>query len=384
MDTQGIIVLIALFLVIMSSNRLNKKLSVIDLFCGCGGLSLGFQQAGFDVLLGIDNDKAALKTFRKNHNNSIIIDNDINYVTSSEIISLINRKTVDVIVGGPPCQGLSLSGPRKFNDSRNHLFLSFVRIASELKPKAIVLENVPGIASLYKGEIKNAIINEFDKIGYKASMYFLHAVDYGVPQIRKRIFFIGFRDSKTRFMPPYPTNGENGILLSKKLHRFVTCGDALSDLPLLTHSLGVDVQEYISEPANTYQKLMRKGSKKVYNHIGTNHSDKIKNIISLVPEGGNYKDLPEEYKKTRNFNIAWTRYHRNLPAYTIDTGHRHYFHYKYNRVPTVREHARLQSFPDTFIFYGSKGQQNRQVGNAVPPLLGTAIAREIKKCLECM
>ncbi|MFC1678002.1 DNA cytosine methyltransferase [Planctomycetota bacterium] len=358
-----------------------RKPKAIDLFCGCGGLSLGLQQAGFDVLLGIDNDKAALRTFVENHNNPKIIDKDIDDVNTSEIINLIGRQSVDVIVGGPPCQGLSLSGPRKFYDPRNHLFLSYVRIASELKPKAIVLENVPGIASLFKGEIKKAIINEFEKIGYKVSMFLLHAVDYGVPQIRKRVFFVGFKNHKMHFVPPSPTHGENGTLLSKGLESFSTCGDALSDLPPLIDSLGNDTQEYASDPTNTYQKLMRNGSINVYNHIGTDHSDKVKNIISLVPEGGNYKDLPEEYINTRKFNIAWTRYHSGLPAYTVDTGHRHYFHYKYNRVPTVREHARLQSFPDTFIFYGNKGQQNRQVGNAVPPLLGNAVAKELKKCL---
>ena len=358
-----------------------EKLNVLDLFCGCGGLSLGFQQAGYDVLLGIDNDKAALETFVKNHCNSKAIEKDIDEVSSSEINRLIENKKIDVIVGGPPCQGLSLSGPRKFHDPRNRLFLSFVRIASALKPKAVVLENVPGIASLFKGEIKNAIISEFENIGYKMSMFLLYAVDYGVPQIRKRVFFIGLKDHQVHFAPPAPTHGENSTRLAMQLSPIVTCGEALSDLPPLIDTLGGEEQEYATESASDYQKLMRNGSRKVYNHIGTDHSEKVKSIIDLVPEGGNYKNLPDEFVKTRNFNIAWTRYHSKLPAYTIDTGHRHYFHYKYNRVPTVREHARLQSFPDSFIFYGNKGQQNRQVGNAVPPILGRAVAKELMKCL---
>jgi len=362
-------------------NIKNNKRNVIDLFCGCGGLSLGFQQAGFEILLGIDNDRAALETFIKNHNNSKIINKNIENISSTEINNIINGFSVDVIIGGPPCQGLSLSGLRKFHDPRNQLFLTFVQITSVLQPKAFVLENVPGIISLFNGEIKKAIIKEFKDIGYNVSLFILHAVDYGVPQIRKRVFFIGLKDHKVCFKPPSPTHGPQDTLISELLNPVVTCGEAISDLPPLIDTLGQEKQEYASDPMCDYQKLMRGDCSIVYNHIGTNHSEKVKKIIELVPEGGNYKDLPEEFVRTRKFNIAWTRYHSKLPAYTIDTGHRHYFHYKYNRVPTVREHARLQSFPDNFIFYGNKGQQNRQVGNAVPPILGKAVAKELMKCL---
>ena len=135
--------------------------------------------------------------------------------------------------------------------------------------------------------------------------------------------------------------------------------------------------DYLTAPQNSYQSLMRKSSRKVYNHIAANHSNRIKEIISLVPDGGNYKDLPEEFRETRKFNVAWTRFPSNKPSPTIDTGHRHHFHYKYNRVPTVRESARLQSFPDSFIFTGSKTQQFKQVGNAVPPLMAKAIAEKL-------
>jgi DNA (cytosine-5)-methyltransferase 1 len=127
--------------------------------------------------------------------------------------------------------------------------------------------------------------------------------------------------------------------------------------------------------------MMREDSTKIYNNIGTNHSDKVTKIISLVPEGKNYKSLPKKYRNTRNFNIAWTRYHSSKPSPTIDTGHRHHFHYKYNRVPTVRESARLQSFPDNFLFHGNKSEQYRQVGNAVPPLLAKALGKQLLKYL---
>ena len=157
---------------------------------------------------------------------------------------------------------------------------------------------------------------------------------------------------------------------------------ALDDLPPLVDTLGEDDVPYATAPHNDYQKLMRAKSKSVRNHIAAENSEKVKKIISLVPDGGNYKDLPEEFRTSRNFHVAWTRFASNKPAPTIDTGHRHHFHYKYNRVPTVRECARLQSFPDDFIFLGNKTQQFRQVGNAVPPLLAQAIAETLKKELE--
>ena len=157
---------------------------------------------------------------------------------------------------------------------------------------------------------------------------------------------------------------------------------ALSDLPPLTDELGTEEQDYYTAPTNAYQKLMRINSKKVYNHIAANHSERVKKIISMVPAGGNYKDLPEEYSHTRNFHVAWTRFPDDKPAPTIDTGHRHHFHYEYNRVPTVRECARIQSFPDDFIFQGNKTQQFRQVGNAVPPIMAKAIADSVKDCLD--
>ena len=160
-----------------------------------------------------------------------------------------------------------------------------------------------------------------------------------------------------------------------------TCRDALSDLPSRIEELGLEEDNYNSEPQTEYQKIMRKKSKKLYNHVATKHTKLVQDTIALVPEGGNYKDLPSGWGESRKFNEAWTRYHGDKPSRTIDTGHRNHFHYKYNRVPTIRENARLQSFPDDFIFYGNKTQQNRQVGNAVPPMLGEAIGKVIMKIL---
>jgi len=346
------------------------SLNCIDLFSGCGGMSLGFENAGFKVLLGIDFDKKALETFEKNHKNSKIIYNDITKISyKTDIKKILKNEKIDVIIGGPPCQGMSLSGPRKFNDPRNKLYLSYIRLVKEIEPKAFVIENVPGLLGLFKGAIKDNILKEFSKIGYSMKYNVLCASNYGVPQKRKRVFFIGIKGTENDFEFP----------LADKME--ISCEMALSDLPQLKDSIGEQIQHYTKAPQNRYQKNMRVNSNTIKNHIAANHSEKVKNIISFVPDGGNYKNLPEEYMGSRNFNVAWTRFSRNKPAPTIDTGHRHHFHYEYNRVPTVRECARLQSFPDNFIFYGSKTEQFRQVGNAVPPLMAQKIAESLLYCL---
>jgi DNA (cytosine-5)-methyltransferase 1 len=349
-------------------------MNVVDLFCGCGGLSMGFEMAGANILLGIDNNPAAIETFKINHKDSEAICGDIEELTLSEIDSVLNNKQVDVVIGGPPCQGLSLSGPRKFEDARNRLFRSFVRISAHLTPKIIILENVPGIISLFKGQVKDQILKEFKDIGYKIDFKVLNSADYGVPQIRKRAIFIGIRDDIDA-----PITFPNAMY---DIESYVTCEQAVSDLHELSEETMPESFEYATQANNSYQKMMRAGANEVHNHLITKHQEKVKNTIALVPEGGNYKDLPEHLRNTRNFNVAWTRYHSKLPSPTIDTGHRHHFHYKYNRVPTVRENARFQSFPDSFRFYGNKTEQYKQVGNAVPPLLGLALAKGIERCLK--
>ena len=344
-------------------------MNVIDLFSGAGGLSYGFESAGFDILLGIDNDSKALETFELNHKGAKSICGDITQITyENDIKPLIGDKRIDVIIGGPPCQGMSLSGPRKFEDPRNKLYLSYIRLVEEIRPKAFVIENVPGLVGLFGGQIKDSIIEKFTAMGYDIQYKILCAADYGVPQNRKRVVFVGMKKGSFSYPNPFVYT--------------VTCSMALSDLPPIEEGIGEEMAQYEMEPQNEYQKLMRERSKIVKNHIAAVHSDKVKKIISLVPDGGNYKNLPEEYINSRNFHVAWTRFASDKPAPTIDTGHRHHFHYKYNRVPTVRECARLQSFPDDFIFLGNKTQQFRQVGNAVPPLLAEAIAKSLMKQLE--
>lgn len=345
---------------------MKSKPTVIDLFCGCGGLSYGFIEAGFDVLLGIDNWKDAISTFENTHKNAKGIVVDLFKETPNEISKQTSIKDIDVIIGGPPCQGFSIAGKRIIDDERNQLYKSFVSFVKYHQPKVFLMENVPNIVSMGKGVVKDSIIEDFVKLGYTVVYKVLLASDYGVPQNRRRAFFVGTKNNK-EFIFPEPTT-KNPI----------SAKNAISDL---SEKSLTDGTKYKTEPKSEYQKLIREKSKGIYNHEITLHSEQTTSIISLVPDGGNYKNLPEELRKTRNVNIAWTRLNSEKPSFTIDTGHRHHFHYKYNRVPTVRESARIQSFPDTFIFLGSKTSQYKQVGNAVPPILAKVLAKEIKKYL---
>ncbi|RZJ91921.1 MAG: DNA cytosine methyltransferase [Chryseobacterium sp.] len=352
----------------------NNKLTAIDLFSGCGGFSYGFQQAGFDVLLGVDNTDIALKTFAYNHNNSKTLNLDLHEDSAIDAIAdAVKDRKVDVIIGGPPCQGFSLTGTRNENDSRNTLFNSVFKLAAKLKPKAIIIENVPGFLVMYGGKAKSEVIRLCEEMGYTCNPKLLFAPDYGVPQIRKRVFFVALKKDLGTFEFPQPIYDPS---------TYIGCEAAIGDLPDLETGLGNEKMSYDKKPISDYQKTMRNGNKVITNHIGTTHTDHVISVISLVPEGGNHKDLPPGVGDSRKFNEAWTRYHSQKPSKTIDTGHRNHFHYKWNRVPTVRENARLQSFPDSFIFLGNKTQQNRQVGNAVPPLLGKVLAEQLKKYLK--
>ena len=348
------------------------NLNILDLFSGCGGFSHGFEQAGFNVVLGLDNEPSAMKTFSYNHPNAKAVCADITKICPKELINQA-QASIDVIIGGPPCQGFSLTGTRDPKDQRNKLYKYYVDIVKESKPKAFIIENVIGLATLYNGKVKEDIHKTFTKLGYNVVSKVLLASDYGVPQNRKRFFIVGIKKEFNIFEFPEPTHSDNKV----------TCEEALSDLPGLSSDdyLGDEVQQYTASPLTKYQKLMRKKSKKLHNHVATKHSDEVVKVISLVPEGGNHKDLPPGVGESRKFNEAWTRYHSKKPSKTIDTGHRNHFHYKWNRVPTVRENARLQSFPDHFIFSGTRTSQNRQVGNAVPPLLAKALAEKLKEVL---
>lgn len=353
------------------------KFNVIDLFCGAGGLSLGFQQAGFNIIVGVDNEPVALETFEYNHKGSVALNADLSQQETFDLIlKTAGDKKIDVIIAGPPCQGFSLTGPRNFDDPRNKLYLAVIGMVQQYQPKGFIIENVPGMATMYNGQVKDEVLRRFNEMGYNIACQILKACDYGVPQMRKRLVFMGVRKDIGEPHFPEPSFGPG----TERPYR--TCRDAISDLPTRENELGENSDSYNGPATTEYQKLMRGNSSVLYNHVATNHKQFVKETIALVPEGGNYKDLPEGVGESRKFHMAWTRLNGNAPARTVDTGHRNIFHYELNRIPTVRESARIQSFPDNFIFKGTRTKQDRQVGNAVPPLLGQALAEELLKIIE--
>ena len=354
-----------------------NSFNAIDLFCGAGGLSLGFQNAGFNVIVGVDNEQAALDTFEFNHKGAIGLNADLSSQDAyNAILKTAGHKKIDVIIAGPPCQGFSLTGPRSFDDPRNKLYLAVIEMVKLYKPKGFIIENVPGMATMYKGQVKNEVLRRFSNIGYNTDCRILKACDYGVPQLRKRLIFMGIRDDIGQ--PHFP-EAKFGPETGKP---YRTCRDAISDLPSRINELGQNKDSYTGPALTEYQRKMRGDCITLYNHVATDHKQFVKDTIALVPEGGNYKDLPKGVGESRKFHMAWTRLDGNAPARTVDTGHRNLFHYELNRIPTVRESARIQSFPDDFVFLGTRTKQDRQVGNAVPPLLGQALAEELIKIFE--
>lgn len=348
------------------------KKTVLDLFCGAGGLAVGFKKAGFQTLAGVDSDSSSIMTFAKNFPAAEAICEDLSNISPNlrKYFKSLNGK-VDVIVGGPPCQGFSIAGKRLIDDPRNRLYKHYIETVQIINPKYVVIENVPTIRSMGEGKVAKAIVEDLEDLNFQVEIETVNASDYGVPQNRKRTFFIAkFKGAPVVF--PKPTTRENK--LSTK--------DAIGDLPIIENHFEDKPIPYYLEPLNDYQRRMRIGSKSLANHWAVAHTKQTIEIIKLVPDGGNYKDLPKSLQGTRRVNIAWTRMASNLPSFTIDAGHNHHFHYKANRVPTVRESARIQSFPDSFIFLGNKTSQLRQVGNAVPPLLAEVLAKEIMKDLK--
>lgn len=346
-------------------------MKIIDLFSGVGGLSLGFEQAGFESVAAIDLWEDAINTFNYNRikkNGLVLTVKDFN---EKYLPNILSQHQITGVIGGPPCQGYSSArlsdnseNIGKINEERNQLYLDFFNTVKRVKPEFFLIENVRGMVNLNKGAFVKDIKERFGKLGYCINFEIINAAEYGVPQNRYRVFFIGLKRDLFQFPPKNITQ--------------VSCYDAISDLPNIELE---GIKKYTIKPQNDYQKLMRGKATLVLNHEKTNHSSQTKKIISLIPDGGNIKSLPKEFWEVRKFNKAFQRMNSKLPSLTIDTGHRNYFHYQENRIPTVRESARIQSFPDRFEFLGSKTSQFRQVGNAVPPLLAYELAMQIKKYL---
>jgi DNA (cytosine-5)-methyltransferase 1 len=389
-----------------------KRLTSLDLFAGAGGLSEGLREAGFTSLYANEISPRYAQTYAINHPGTLVEARDIREVDAREIRSLLGLKRgeLDLIAGGPPCQGFSINAPkRSTEDSRNHLFREYLRFVSEFQPRAVMIENVPGMVSFEGGATLDAILESLKTLGYDADVRILYAPHYGIPQTRWRTIILGGRDglNPTELFPeplrqaPVRVNftsrfgGKNlvSLPLSLELPSHVTVRDAIGDLPLLRNGeMGEQVKTYRHTADNQYQQLMRVGSDGVTCHEAARLSSINLERMAHIPQGGNWTDIPEallprgmRMARRSDHTKRYGRVHPDGLASTIltkcDPHWGAYFHYEQDRAFTVREAARLQSFPDTYVFCGSRVEQYEQVGNAVPPLLGAAVGRTIARML---
>lgn len=391
-----------------ASGRGSHLPTVLDLFCGAGGLAEGFRQAGYRILGGVDYSAPAIETFKANLSGSMGVLADLR---KPDLDDLERRFVgVDVIVGGPSCQGFSTSGGlsksagRDQSDPRNRLFINYTDIVERLKPNWIVFENVPGLLLYENGLVALEIVRAFREIGYELVPMILLAADFGVPQLRRRLVFVGNRtDSNISF--PTPSHGDvnlwKGFSLpfahlsrighgkEEGLASHVTFAEACSDLPRVAEGKEINGKPYPTAPVTPYQAAMRVGSELVRQHAAADLSALDKVAAKILKPGQNWRDLPadvlpDRFKKIRRYDATTLlkRLRNDLPTYTITTKFNEattgaFIHPTQARTITLREAARLQSFPDSYIFSGSAAQIRQQIGNAVPPLLAKAIAEAI-------
>lgn len=372
-------------------------LNSIDLFSGCGGMTLGFKRAGFTSVLASDIDENCQKTFATNFPEIPFICGDLADLKKEDFDAFIKKAEIDVIIGGPPCQGFSLANKRRnkiSDDPRNRLFYEFVKTIHWYNPKTVVMENVKGLLSMQSGKVIAQIIKEFEsagEFGYNVAYKILKASDYGVPQSRERIILMGVRkDLNLNPEFPGPVEAPN-----------ITVDDAILDLPQIKAAEGYEKMAYATTAQNEYQKLMRRNSKFVYNHIAMKHTKRLIDRFEAIKPGKNLLDVWETHgavqrgnpseKSSIKFSQNNLRLLGNKPAPTIAASFQSNFIHPYlNRNFTAREGARLQSFPDDFIFEGMRTKmswekglsQYQQIGNAVPPLMAFAIANTIKNILQ--
>lgn len=349
-----------------------QQFRILDLFSGAGGMSYGMEKSThFSTEVALDFNEMALKTFKHNMPNTVTICGDItDDSVKQKVIEISKQRKVNMIIGGPPCQGFSLKGKKLgLDDPRNYLFNEYLNIVAALEPEVFVIENVKALMSTSAGWFKNQIIEKVKKMGYHVAHGVLNASDFGVPQARQRAIFIC---SKRGYVPlPLATST-----------KMVTVREAIYDLAYLNSGEGDFEQEYTTLPTSNYQQEMRKGSQKLYNHKASNHADiAIKKLQMIPPECGK-EHLPKELTGNQQFSGTWGRLKWDSVSPTIDTRfdassngtNNHPF---LHRAITPREAARLQSFDDKFVFIGAKVYIRQQIGNAVPPLLAKAIADKI-------
>jgi DNA-cytosine methyltransferase len=344
---------------------------ILDLFCGAGGFSHGMHMnEHFETVIAVDFNPSATDTFKRNMTNVEVITGDLTHEDVKEYVIKQSKKAkVNMIIGGPPCQGFAMKGKKLgLQDPRNFLFLEYLRIVQEIMPKVFVIENVKRLLTTENGWFRDEILNYIEKLGYFVEYGVLNAIDYGVPQSRERAIFICSLDKH--------------IPLPEPLGKRVTVRDAISDLAYLSSGEGEFEQEYILKPESEYQEKMRQTSGLLYNHKATNHSKVALEKLAMIPSEKGKEFLPTELHGKQQYNTTWCRLVWDTFSPTIDTrfdtpSNGTNSHPELNRSITPREAARLQSFDDGFIFYGAKSEICKQIGNAVPPLLALAIANQI-------
>ena len=376
----------------------DNALTSIDLFSGCGGLTKGFSMVGIRSIFASDIDENAAKTFCRNFPDTPFLCKSITDIDKNEVDELLEGRVPDIIIGGPPCQGFSLANKRRNkikDDPRNKLFYGFVKFINWYSPKAFVMENVKGLLSMQNGEVIKTIVEEFTnagKCGYNVAYKVLVASNYGVPQNRERVILIGYRKD-LNIQPQHPEPYE--------LDHLVTVDEAIGDLPQIGAGQGTEVQEYPQEPQNEYQRLMRANSRYVLNHVAMKHTPRLVARFEAIKPGQDLLDVWETHgalkrgapgeKSTIKFHQNNQRLFGDRPAPTIAASFQsNFIHPHLNRNFTAREGARLQSFPDDFVFEGMRTKmswekglsQYQQIGNAVPVLLAKAIAESIVKQLN--
>lgn len=371
--------------------------NTIDLFSGCGGLTLGFEWAGFKSVLASDIDENCEKTFVRNFPETPFLCGDLSNFSKEDFDKVILDQRVDVIIGGPPCQGFSLANKRRnkvAEDHRNRLFYEFVKTINWYNPKAFVMENVKGLLSMHNGEVIKIIRNEFEnagELGYEVRIKVLRACDLGVPQARERVIILGIRKDLD-LTPVHP---------EPKYKRFITVDEAISDLPIINAGEGEEFVKYHTKPHNEYQEFMRKISNGVYNHVAMKHTQRLIERFKAIKPGQNLLDVWETHgavkrgNPTQKSEVKFSQNNQRLygdkPAPTIAASFQsNFIHPTLDRNFTAREGARLQSFPDNFVFEGMRTKmswekglsQYQQIGNAVPPLMAYEIAKSLRDVLE--
>ena len=391
---------------------MSDTLTMLDLFAGAGGLSEGLSEAGFHSLFASEIVPVYANTYKLNHPGAKVFTADIRSLNADEVLSDLGleRGQLDLLAGGPPCQGFSINAPvRSVLDQRNHLFKEYLRFVDTFAPRAVLIENVPGLVSFEHGATLHAILDALAQLGYGADVRILGAAYYGVPQMRWRTIILGLRGKilpsvafpepiyHAPIRPNFTTTFDGQMLVklpsSEVSAAFTTVREAIGDLPpLMCGERGEEVKEYISAPFCDYQRRLRVGSPGVYNHEAPRLSKINLERLKHIRPGGNWTDIPDDLlpkgMKRANRGDHTKRYGRvtadGLASTILTKCDPHwgaYFHYEQERSFTVREAARIQSFPDHYIFTGTIAEQFAQVGNAVPPLLAEAVGLTLKSIL---